>query len=91
MLFGSVISKLVSRRQEELTEETHRIAFEQRLGRVRTSLHLVLSEFQTLATMCGDQGIPPSVPHGYVAHMTEWMDRIKTLAEHIGDSHIGAN
>ena len=57
LIFGFVISKLVSRRQEELTEDTHRIAFEQRLGRVRTSLHLVLSELQTIATMCGDDSV----------------------------------
>ena len=57
LVFGFVISKLVSRRQEELTEDTHRIAFEQRLGRVRTSLHLVLSELQTIATMCGDDSV----------------------------------
>jgi len=57
LIFGCVISKLVSRRQEELAEDTHRIAFEQRLGRVRTNLHLVLSELQNIATMCGDHSI----------------------------------
>ena len=49
LLFGCVVSKLVSRRQEELTEETHRITYEDCLGRVRTNLHLVLAELQTLA------------------------------------------
>jgi len=49
LLFGCVISKLVSRRQEEMVEEIHRIAFEDRLGRVRTNLHLVLSELQAIA------------------------------------------
>ncbi|MCH7825669.1 MAG: two pore domain potassium channel family protein [Acidobacteria bacterium] len=58
LIFGLVISKLVSRRQEELLEDIHRIAFEQRLGRVRTSLHLVLSELQTIVTMCGDESVP---------------------------------
>ena len=58
LIFGLVISKLVSRRQEELLEDTHRIAFEQRLGRVRTSLHLVLSELQTIVKMCGDESVP---------------------------------
>jgi len=57
LIFGLVISKLVSRRQEELLEDTHRIAFEQRLGRVRTSLHLVLSELQTIVTMCADESV----------------------------------
>jgi len=57
LIFGLVISKLVSRRQEELIEDIHRIAFEQRLGRVRTSLHLVLSELQTIVTMCADESV----------------------------------
>src|SRR5690242_2736124 len=46
LVFGCVISKLVSRRQEELTGEIHRTTFEDRLDRVRTNLHLV---FPTLA------------------------------------------
>jgi len=50
LIFGCVISKLVSRRQEEMVGEIHRIAFEDRLGRVRTNLHLVLSELQSIAT-----------------------------------------
>lgn len=57
LIFGFVISKLVSRRQEELVEDTHRIAFEQRLGRVRTSLHLVLSELQVIGKMCTEHAV----------------------------------
>lgn len=49
LIFGGVISKLVSHRQEQLLEETHLLAFEERLGRVRTNLHLVLSELQGMA------------------------------------------
>jgi hypothetical protein len=58
LLFGLLISKLVSRRQEELTAEIHRITFEDRLGRVRTNLHLVLSELQALTEQCAgrDEG-----------------------------------
>jgi hypothetical protein len=52
LLFGAIISKLVSGRQEELTEEIHRITFEDRLGRVRTNLHLVVSEIQDLTEKC---------------------------------------
>ena len=59
LLFGAVISKLVSRRQEELTQEIHRITFEDRLGRVRTNLHLVLSEMQDIVALCGTQGVVP--------------------------------
>jgi len=48
LIFGCVISKLVSRRQEELTEEIHRTTFEDRLDRVRTNLHLVFSDLEAL-------------------------------------------
>ena len=49
LIFGCVISKLVSRRQEELTEEIHRTTFEDRLDRVRTNLHLVFSDLEAIA------------------------------------------
>jgi hypothetical protein len=52
LIVGCVISKLVSRRQEQLVEEIHGLAFENQLGRVRTNLHLVLSELQTLSGDC---------------------------------------
>lgn len=52
LTFGLVISKLVSKRQEEVIDETHRITFEDRLGRVRTNLHLVLSDLQMIAASC---------------------------------------
>jgi hypothetical protein len=52
VIFGCVISKLVSRRQELLVEEIHDLAFEDQLGRVRTNLHLVLAELQTLSGDC---------------------------------------
>ena len=48
LIFGCVVSKLVSQRQEMLVEELHRITFEARLGRVRTNLYLVLSELQSI-------------------------------------------
>lgn len=54
LLFGIVVSKLVSHHQEQLTEEIHRTTFETRLGRVRTNLHLVLTELQGLARLCED-------------------------------------
>jgi hypothetical protein len=58
LIFGCLISKLVSRRQEELVEEIHRSTFEHRLGRVRTNLHLVLSELQAIAGLCADRQAP---------------------------------
>lgn len=57
LLFGAVVSKLVSRRQEQLIEEIHRIAFEDRLGRVRTNLHLVLSDLQSVGSECDRAGL----------------------------------
>jgi hypothetical protein len=59
ILFGCVVSKFVSRRQEELVAETHRIAFEDRLGRVRTNLHLVRTELQETARLCAGRAVPP--------------------------------
>lgn len=57
VLFGCLISKLVSRRQEQLIEEIHLLAFEDRLGRVRTNLHVVLSELLALEGECGQEGL----------------------------------
>ena len=60
LIFGVIISKLVSRRQDELIAEIHRIAFEDRLGRVRTNLHLVVKEIQEIAELCRDGSAPSS-------------------------------
>ncbi len=59
ILFGCVVSKFVSRRQEELIGQIHRIAFEDRLGRVRTNLLLVRTELQATARLCEGSEIPP--------------------------------
>jgi Ion channel len=59
ILFGCVVSKFVSRRQEQVIGEIHRIAFEDRLGRVRTNLHLVRTEVQATVRMCEGHDIPP--------------------------------
>jgi hypothetical protein len=59
LLFGILISKFVSRRQEILIEQIHRTTFEEHLGRLRTNLHLVLSELQALSELCS--GATPSV------------------------------
>ena len=59
ILFGCVVSKFVSRRQEQLIGEIHRIAFEDRLGRVRTNLHLVRREVQATARLCEGQEVAP--------------------------------
>ena len=54
LIFGAVVAKFVSRRQDELVREIHRVTFEDRLDRVQTSLHLVLSELQAIAVLCDD-------------------------------------
>jgi Ion channel len=54
LIFGAVITKFVSRRQDEIIREIQRVTFEERLDRVQTNLHLVLSEFQVVAAMCDD-------------------------------------
>ena len=59
ILFGCVVSKFVSRRQEQLIGEIHRIAFEDRLGRVRTNLLLVRTELQATKRLCDGHEIPP--------------------------------
>jgi potassium channel LctB len=56
LIFGCVISKLVSHRQEELTEEIHRTTFEDRLDRVRTNLHLVFLDLGTVQQLHAEQG-----------------------------------
>ena len=58
LVFGAVISKLVSRRQEEVVDEIHRIAYEDRLERVQTDLHLVLSELQNIIRLCKAPEVP---------------------------------
>ena len=59
ILFGCVVSKFVSRRQEMLIREIHYVAFEDRLGRVRTNLLLVRAELQATARLCEGQEMAP--------------------------------
>ena len=52
LMFGAVVAKFVSRRQDELMSEIHRTTFEERLDRVETNLHMVISELLTITAMC---------------------------------------
>jgi hypothetical protein len=61
LIFGCVISKLVSKRQEELTEDIHRTTFEDRLDRVRTNLHLVFSDFGSVQQLQAEHGALPDL------------------------------
>jgi hypothetical protein len=51
LIFGAVVAKFVSHRQEELVSEIHRVTFEERLDRVETNLHLVISELLSITAM----------------------------------------
>ena len=59
LIFGCLVSKLVSHRQEELTAEIHRTTFEDRLDRVRTNLHLVFSDLGAVLQLQAEQGVLP--------------------------------
>jgi hypothetical protein len=52
LIFGAVVAKFVSRRQDELMLEIHRVTFEERLDRVETNLHMVISELLSITAMC---------------------------------------
>lgn len=52
LIFGAVVAKFVSHRQEELVKEIHRVTFEERLDRVETNLHMVISEILSVTAMC---------------------------------------
>lgn len=58
LVFGAVVSKFVSRRQEQLVGDIHRLAFEERLSRLSANLHHLLGEFQAAAMACGVEVAP---------------------------------
>jgi rhodanese-related sulfurtransferase len=58
LIFGSVVAKFVSHRQDELVAEIHRITFEERLDRVQTNLHMVISDMLAITAMCEAQKPP---------------------------------
>jgi hypothetical protein len=58
LLFGAVVSKFVSRRQDRVVQEIHRVTFDERLDRIQTNLHMVLSELQWVATMFAEGRAP---------------------------------
>jgi hypothetical protein len=54
LIFGALVAKFVSRRQDALVHDIYNVTFEARLDRVQTNLHLVLSDLQSIAMMCDD-------------------------------------
>ena len=60
MIFGAVVAKFVSRRQDQLMGEIHRTTFEERLDRVQTNLHMVISEMLSITSLCESPNPPTS-------------------------------
>jgi hypothetical protein len=72
LIFGAVIAKFVSHRQDRLVGEIHRVTFDERLDRVQSNLHVVISELLELTTLCEN----PTVPLRRVAtrlHSAVWL------------------
>jgi rhodanese-related sulfurtransferase len=51
VVFGAVVAKFVSHQQEELVHEIHRVTFEERLDRLQTNLHTVISELLSISSV----------------------------------------
>ena len=58
LLFGAVVAKFVSHRQDELVLEIHRVTFDDRLDRVQSNLHLVISELLSINASCEAETTP---------------------------------
>jgi hypothetical protein len=52
LIFGAVVAKFVSHRQDELVREIHRVTFDERLDRVQSNLHVVISELLSITSLC---------------------------------------
>lgn len=80
LIFGFVISKFLGRRQERLVEEIHRISYEDRLDRVQSNLHFVLSELQSLAAGCADPThAPPRTLARLESAVTVFVGELRTI------------
>jgi hypothetical protein len=58
LIFGAVIAKFVSHRQDELVLEIHRVTFDERLDRVQSNLHVVISELLSINSLCETRAMP---------------------------------
>lgn len=58
LIFGAVVAKFVSHRQDELVNEIYRVTFDERLDRVQSNLHMVISELLSLASICETPTMP---------------------------------
>ena len=57
LIFGAVVAKFVSHGQEELVREIHQVTFEERLDRVQSNLHTVISELLSITSMSEANGV----------------------------------
>ena len=58
-LFSALVSKILGAQQEQVLAEIHRVTFENRVGRVRTNLQLVLTDLGDISNRCSDPSTPP--------------------------------
>ncbi len=58
LIFGAVVAKFVSHRQDELVAEIYRVTFDERLDRVQSNLHAVISELLALTSICETPTMP---------------------------------
>jgi rhodanese-related sulfurtransferase len=57
VVVGAMISRLLSVQQEKLLRDTHHLAFNERLGRMQTSLHLLIADFQDMESLHADRKV----------------------------------
>jgi ion channel len=89
LIFGCVISKLVSRRQEDLTAEIHRTTFEDRLDRVRTNLHLVFTDLGSVQQLQAEQGaLPGQVLRRLESTVRVFRGELQTIHDLLYRSHV---
>jgi potassium channel LctB len=72
LIFGAVIAKFVSHRQDQLVGEIHRVTFDERLDRVQSNLHVVISELLELTSLC-ETPTTPLRRVGTRLHSTVWL------------------
>jgi rhodanese-related sulfurtransferase len=60
VVVGAIISRLLSAQQEKLLRDTHNLAFNERLGRMQTSLHLLVAEFQDMESQLAERKAGPA-------------------------------
>ena len=89
LIFGCVISKLVSRRQEELTAEIYRTTFEEQLDRVRTNLHLVFSDLGSVQQLQAEQSVlPGQVLRRLESTVRVFRGELQTIHDLLYKSHV---